>query len=270
MPAETDVIAATGTPVTKRTLLADLASLGVAAGDIVMVHSSLSALGWVAGGPQTVVEALREAVGVGGTIVMPTQSGNLSDPANWSNPPVPAAWVSTLREELPVFDPDLTPTRGMGEIVECFRHHRSTRRSAHPLVSVAANGPAAAEIVGDHRLSPSLGEGSPLATLYELDAQVLLLGVGHGSNTSMHLAEYRADWEGKTAHQQGVPALVDGARTWVTYEDLSLEDDDFERIGQEFAATGGEVQGLVGAATARMSRQRAIVDFAVDCISRNR
>lgn len=270
MSTESDAIASTPSPVTKRTLLRDLGALGVADGDIVMVHSSLSALGWVAGGAQTVVEALLEAVGSRGTVAMPTQSGSLSDPATWSNPPVPASWVAILRDELPLFDPHLTPTRGMGAVVECFRHHPATIRSNHPMVSVAANGPAAEEITADHPLTPGLGEGSPLATLYDLDASVLLLGVGHANNTSLHLAEYRADWPGKAYEQHGAPGMVDGDRGWVTFEDLALDEDDFERLGEAFASTGQERHGSVGAATARLCRQRAIVDFGVDWISGNR
>lgn len=270
MATEADAIASTQSPVTKRTLLHDLETLGVSDGDVVMVHSSLSALGWVAGGAQTVVEALLESVGRGGTVAMPTQSGSLSDPAEWSNPPVPASWVDILHDELPLFDPHLTPTRGMGAVVECFRHHPSTIRSSHPMVSVAANGPAAVEITTDHPLTPSLGEGSPLATLYDLDASVLLLGVDHAHNTSLHLAEYRAEWPGKTFEQHGTPGLVDGERGWVTYEDLDLDEGDFDKIGEEFASSGHERQSPVGVATGRLCRQRAVVDFGVEWINRNR
>lgn len=69
--AESDAIAATERPATVSTLIADLEALGLRRDDVVIVHSSLSALGWVAGGAQAVVEALLAAVGPGGTIVMP-------------------------------------------------------------------------------------------------------------------------------------------------------------------------------------------------------
>src|SRR5205085_4042113 len=107
------------------------------------------------------------------------------------NPPVPEAWWETIRNERPAFDARTQPTRGMGAIAECFRSWPGSQRSDHPLVSFTALGPNAERIAANHELANGLGEGSPLARLYDLDAHVLLLGVGHANNTSLHLAEYR-------------------------------------------------------------------------------
>ncbi len=270
MGSEQLAIAAVREPATVTSLTRELRELGVAAGDIVIAHSSLSALGWVVGGAHAVVEALEAAVGAAGTLVMPTQSGQLSDPARWSNPPVPAAWIETIRAELPAYDPHRSATRQMGQIVDCFRRHPAALRSAHPTVSFAARGPAVAQIVGSHPLTPSLGETSPLARLYELDAKVLLIGVGHGNNTSLHLAEHRADWPAKPSYREGVPLMLDGERRWVNYEDLEPNDEDFDRIGAAFAATGAERTGPLGAGVGRLARQRALVDFATTWMSANR
>ena len=270
MPSEADAIAATSAPATVASLVRDLAALGVDPGGVVIVHSSLSALGWVAGGPQSVVEALLDVVGPSGTIVMPTQSGQLSDPAAWSRPPVPKPWIDLLHDGLPAYDPYLTPTRGMGQVVECFRQHRATIRSAHPTLSFAACGPQAEAIVGTHPLSPGLGETSPLGRLYDLDAQVVLLGVGHAHDTSLHLAEHRASWPGKTTIREGAPVQRDGRREWVVYDDLELDEGDFDQIGDAFAATGSERTGKVGAGTGRLSRVRALVDFAVEWMNEHR
>ncbi len=268
--SEADVIATTARPVTVSSLLSDLRALGVSEGDVLIVHSRMSSLGWVAGGPQAVVEALLAAVGPSGTVVMPTQSAQLSDPAGWSNPPVPAEWVDIIRAETSAYDPDMTPTRGMGQVVECFRTHPATIRSSHPTLSFAANGPAAHQIIDGHPLTPGFGEGSPLSRLYDLDATVVLLGADHGSNTSLHLAEHRADWPSKSWSSTGAPMLVDGVRHWVTYDDLDLDADDFVAIGDAFAATGGERCGSVGGGTTRLSSMREIVDFAVAWMAENR
>lgn len=267
---EAEAIAATDRPATVASLTGDLRRLGVSSEHPVIVHSSLSALGWVAGGAQAVVEALFAAVGRGGTLVMPTQSGQLSDPAEWSNPPVPDDWVELVRNEMPAYDPHLTPVTKMGRTVECFLRHPETVRSDHPTESFAANGPLAAAIVEAHQLSPSFGEGSPLSRLYDLDARVLLVGVGHANNTSLHLAEHRASWAGKTTAMRGAPVQRGGRRVWASYEDLPADDEDFARLGEAFAATGVEKVGAVGAGTARWCRQRDVVDFGAEWISTNR
>jgi aminoglycoside 3-N-acetyltransferase len=257
-----DVVAATRFPATLATLQRELGQLGIAPRITLLVHSSLARLGFVAGGAQSVVVALLEAVGPAGTLVMPTHSGGLTKPARWQRPSVPAEWWPIIEAETPPFDPALTPTRRMGAIVECFRHVTDVRRSHHPSVSFAACGPNAASITDGHELAYGLGEGSPLARLYELDAWVLLLGVGHPNNTSLHLAEYRSNYPGKQWITQASPVLVDGQRRWVEYPDLDGDASDFEALGEDFARSGQERRGQVGTGAARLMRQRVLVDYA--------
>jgi aminoglycoside 3-N-acetyltransferase len=270
--SEEDIITRTGSlPATVGSLVADLAALGVRPGMTLLVHSALSALGWVSGGPQAVVLALEQSLGPEGTLVMPAHSGGLSDPANWHHPPVPAAWWQIIRDTMPAFDPDLTPTRSMGAVVECFRKQAGVRRSYHPQVSFVARGPHADFITRDHALAFSLGEGSPLARVYDLDGWILLLGVGHGNNTSLHLAEYRANFTGKQVTPQGAPILVDGRREWVEFDDIDLNDEDFPAIGAAFARdTGLQHTGQVAAGQAILVPQRALVDYVVGWMSQNR
>jgi aminoglycoside 3-N-acetyltransferase len=251
------------TPVTVDSLVTDLTALGLTAGMTVLVHSSLSALGWVCGGPVAVILALEAVLGPEGTLIMPAHSSDLSDPAHWENPPVPEAWWEPIRQTMPAYSPDLTPTRGMGAIGEAFRKQDGVRRSAHPAVSFAARGPQADRITANHGLVDCLGDPSPLARLYDLDGWLLLLGVGHGNNTSLHLAEYRASFPSKRRIRQGAPMWVEGQRQWVAYDDLDLNDDDFATIGAAFAATGQAHVGPVGSAEACLMRQRPLVDFAV-------
>ena len=260
--AELDVIRVSNRgPVTEFHLLSDLRELGLEVGETLLVHSSLSCLGWVVGGPVSVVRALLEAVGSTGALVMPTHSGDLSDPAEWSNPPVDETWWNTIRETMPPFDSALTPTRGMGAVVECFRRLPGATRSCHPHSSFAAYGPLAERITSNHRLESSLGEGSPLARLYELDARVLLLGVGHESNTSLHLAEYRANYAAKKLVTRGAPGPR--AESWLEFEDLDLNSDDFEALGADFELEGHVQVSNVGYGKAKLMSQRQLVDFAV-------
>jgi len=264
-------VAAVDDPVTVDRIAADLRELGVEAGDTLLVHSSLSELGWVAGGPQAVVDALRRVVTADGTIVMPTHSTQYSDPSVWTNPPVPDDWIPQIRESIPPFRPAVTPSRGMGAVAECFRDYPETVRSQHPLYSFAAWGSDAEAIVAEHSFENAMGEESPLARVYDRDGTVLLLGTDHASNTSLHLAEYRSDVAlGETT--ETAPVLRDGERTMVEWTDVELDSDDFPEVGAAFERAHSESveTGEVGAGTATLVDQPALVDFGAEWLSEHR
>lgn len=259
-----------GGPATIRSLENDLRTLGVRPGMTLLVHSSLSSLGWVCGGAMAVVLALESVLGPEGTLVMPAHSYGWSDPAGWRNPAVPQGWVELCREEMPAFDPAWTPTTEMGAIPEAFRGQPGALRSEHPVVSFAARGKHAAAITDGHEMDYSQGERSPLARIYDLQGWVLLLGVGYSCNTSLHLAEYRARL-GQTVHESRSPVLRNGACVWVRYRDIDYRDEDFRLIGEAFERETDDVQrGRVCYAPALLMPQRPLVDFAVHWMEAHR
>ena len=268
-----EIVQKTDVPATIDSLQADFNALGIRSGMVLLVHSSLSAIGWVCGGPVAVIIALQQVLGATGTLVMPTHSTDLTEPSRWENPPVPKSWWPVIRATTPAYHPDLTPTRSMGVIAETFRKQKGVLRSAHPHHSFCAHGDQASYITDDHSLKFGLGEGSPLARIYDLDGFVLLLGVGHDSNTSMHLAEYRATFPTKCTIEEGAPISEAGTRRWTTFEDIDLDSSDFEQIGEDFLRSDigyGVHRGRVGLANCQLMPQRAVVDFAVDWLEGNR
>ena len=274
--AETDVqdkhaqdIEESTPPATAQSLTQDLHDLGVEAGATLIVHTSLSALGWIVGGEQTVVAALRAAVGPEGTIVMPVQSWQLCDPALLKQ--TQAQWWPLVREHLPVYDPVSTPSKNMGTVAEHFRTLPGTLRSSHPHRSFAAAGRLAGEVTAQHDVSEPMGEGSPLAVLYDLSAQVLLLGVSAAKCTALHLAEHRCDYPGKHQIGNGAPVLVDGQRRWRSWRELEVSADDFEQVADDFAAaTGLRRSARVGQGSGQLLPVRELVDYALDWFPRHR
>ena len=233
----------------------------------VLAHISLSRIGKVVGGEQTVIEALLAAVGPTGTVVMPSQSWQLCDPAE---PDVSEHQWPTIRDHLPVYDPAVTPTRTMGAVAELFRTIPGAERSSHPHRSFAAVGANAAEIVAVHDLDSPNGERSPLRTMYDLGAWTLLLGVSHAKSTILHLAEHRSGTLTQTI-RNGSPLLVDGTRQWVEYDEVLVRDEDFDHVAADFAhETALELTGKVGQADARLLPQRPIVDYASDWFATHR
>lgn len=270
---EGQVIEETQTPATIESLQTDLRALGVRAGMVLLVHSSLSAMGWVCGGSVAVIIALQEVLGATGTLVMPTHSTGLTEPSEWQNPPVPESWWQVIRATMPAYDSDLTPTRSMGVIAETFRKQNGVLRSSHPHHSFCARGLQASYITDNHSLAFGMGEGSPLARIYDLDGYVLLLGVGHDRNTSLHLAEYRATFPTKHIVQEGAPISSSGSRRWTTFENIELDSSDFGRVGEDFLRSdaGNEVRrGKAGLAACQLMPQRDVVDFAVGWLTAHR
>lgn len=131
-------------PITKDDISAALKVVGVHTGQTLMVHTSLSKIGYVCGGAQTVIQALTEAVGECGTIMMPTQSWKNLDPEDGVHDEVAVEDWQIIRDNWPAYDKLLTPTNTMGAVAEMFRSWPGTIRSDHPARSVSAWGRHAA------------------------------------------------------------------------------------------------------------------------------
>jgi aminoglycoside N3'-acetyltransferase len=162
--------------VTKLEIASDLIRLGLKPGDVVFLHSSLTSIGNVSGGPNEVIDALMEVLGPDGTLAMPA----FSQPYG--------TMLGTL-EANEIFDPGRTPST-VGLIAETFRTRAGVRRSIHPTSSVCACGPKAAMITdGSHLRDSDFGAGTPLYKIMEFEGKILGLGVGLGVVSFYHVLE---------------------------------------------------------------------------------
>ncbi len=246
---------------TREALAEDLRRLGVTPGDIVLVHASLRSLGRVDGGAAAVADALRACVGPSGTLVVPALTPDNSDTSDVHlerTRGMTEAQRRRFRAAMPAFDPDVTPSTGMGRLAEHLRTTPGAVRSAHPQTSFAAVGPRAKALMDGHALDCHLGEDSPLAAMYAEGAKVLLLGVGYDVCTAFHLAEYRYTPQ---PPRRRYSCVIE--RGWWSYEDVALDDGDFVALGAAFDGSPYVAKGTVGAAHCRLTSLPRAVDFAV-------
>ena len=218
-------------PVTKDMLVDALKKLGVRSNQILEVHASLSSFHYVIGGARTIVDALMELCGKSGTLLMPMQSADNSEPSDWNDPAIAPELWPMVRKSVPPYDPDASDIPGIGEVAENFRHREGVVISNHPAVSYAAWGRYAKLLCNRQSLHFPLAEESPTARLYELKGSVLLLGCDMDKCTCMHLAEYRTDC--RPIRICGSSIQTEEGSVWRRYLDLATDSSTFIRVRQK-------------------------------------
>lgn len=260
-------------PHTRASLAADLARLGIAAGDIVMVHAACRKVGAVLGGPDAIIAALRDAVGPAGTIM-----AYLDWDAPWEDFADAAGRIpAALKPDVPGFDPALTrAARDNGTLPEFLRTTPGACRSGNPGASVAALGARADWLTTDHPLDYGYGPGSPLAKLVEAGGKVLMLGAPRDTMTLLHHAEHLARLPDKHVFRREVPFATAAGTAWRMVEEYdtgdpvvdALPEDFIEQAVSAFVAAGNGVQGRVGDAECLLVEARAMLVFGVDWLER--
>jgi aminoglycoside 3-N-acetyltransferase len=225
-------------------VIEQLGALGVEPGGVLVVHTAFSKVAPVEGGPRGLIGALRDAVGPQGTLVMPSMTDDDDRP----------------------FDVRETPCLGMGVVADTFWRMPGVLRSDNPH-AFAAIGPRAAEITAPHPLDVPHGLDSPIGRVHELDGQVLLLGVGHDANTTIHLAENLAGVRYRIPKYLTV--LRAGQPTRYHYSEIDHCCENFALLDQWLEAQGRQRRGTVGQAEARLARSRDVVEAALSRLREN-
>jgi aminoglycoside 3-N-acetyltransferase len=255
--------------VTRAALAADLARLGLAPGDAVMVHAAVSKVGRLLDGPDTIIAALSDAVGPEGTVLAYADwEARYEDLAD-ADGRVPAEW----RDHIPPFDPERSRAiRDNGVLPEFLRTTPGALRSGNPGASLVALGARADRFTADHPLDYGYGEGSPLAKLVEAGGKVLMLGAPLDTLTLLHHAEHLADIPGKRIRRIEVPLATPAGTQWRMIEEFDtgdpvvagLAEDYFAEIVTEFLAGGRGRQGLIGGASSVLVDAAAITTYGVN------
>ena len=218
--------------ITKEVLIYKFSQLGIKRGDTLLVHASLSSLGYVVGGVEALFLALREVIGEQGTIIVPSQTVEISDPATWQYPPVPKEWHDVIRSSMPAYSKELSYSKAMGAFSQFIGILPSSIRSNHPMYSFTAIGEKASEIIGQDSFDFPFGDKSPLGRMYSISAKVLMIGTDFETNTSLHLAENRLNRE---VIQEKSKILMEDGEKWISFKNIELDIyDDYLEIQKNF------------------------------------
>lgn len=215
---------------TKEQLKEQLSLLGVEEGMTLMVHASMKSFGYVCGGSETLIDAVLELLGYEGTLVVPLQSSDNTEPSYWQNPPIDVSLYPEVRKHHPAFHMHHSDCSNMGVFVEGVRHREGCIISSHPNAAFASVGKYARFICRKHDLSFPFAENSPLKACVDLKAHVLLLGVGFDRCTGLHYAEHLS--KQRAILLQGSAMDTSEGRKWVKYLDYNHDSDDFVYIGE--------------------------------------
>lgn len=225
-------------------LTQQLLALGVTPGGVLLVHCAFSKVKPVENGPVGLITALEIALGPDGTLVMPSMTDDDNQP----------------------FDPRVTPCLGMGVVANTFWQLPKVLRSDSPH-AFAARGPEAVRITAPHPVDVPHGLDSPVGRVYELNGQVLLLGVGHDANTTVHLAEYLAGV--RYRRKKHVLLVKNGQPRRFDYEEIDHCCQNFRLVDEWLEASKLQRRGKVGYAEARLVRSRDLVKVVIEQLQRN-
>jgi aminoglycoside 3-N-acetyltransferase len=230
--------------ISQTTLVGQLLSLGLKPGGVLLVHTSFSKVKPVEGGPLGLIAALRAALGPAGTLVMPSMS----------------------YDDEHVFDKTRSHCAEMGIVADTFWRMPDVLRSDNNH-AFAAVGPLAAQIIAPHPLEIPHGPDSPVGRVHELDGQILLLGVGHDANTTIHLCESLAGV--RYLRDKYLTILKDGKPARLNFREI-------DHCCQNFALADGwldernlQRRGKVGHAEARLFGSRDLVSVVTERVKSN-
>ena len=250
-------------------LARDFRALGVSEGGVVMLHASVRSVGDVAGGPDQIHLALRDALGVSGTLMM-----YVGCPPHYDDVGRGVLTEEQERQVLekhPPFDPQTTRSaREHGILVEFFRSFPGTVVNNH-IARFAAAGSHAAFLLAEQPWDFPYGADSPLDRFRALGGAILLLGSDHDEVTFLHHVEHMVDFPDKKIARYKVPYELEGKRVWREVAEVNTAGDGahanwpdrfFASLVDGYLERAHNRGGRIGGATAHLIPAQELYDFA--------
>lgn len=249
-------------------LARDFRALGVTEGDVVMLHASVRSVGEVAGGPDQIHLALRDALGASGTLMMYVGCPSYYD--DMGRGVLTPEQEREVLEKHPPFDPLTTRSaRSHGILAEFFRTFPGTLVNNH-VARFAGAGARASHLLADHPWNFPYGAGSPLDRFRTLGGKILLLGSDHDEVTFLHHVEHMVEFPDKTISRYKVPCEEGGRVVWRDMEEVNTAGDGahanwperfFAQIVDGYLESTGNRGGRVGNAAAYVIPAQELYDF---------
>ena len=243
--------------------------LGVISGDLVMLHASVRSVGPVAGGPDQIHLALKDALTEAGTLLMYASCPEYYDEVGRGH--LTAEQERELLEKLPAFDASTARcARDNGALVELLRTWPGSRVNDH-VARFVVWGRHADELIAEQPWDFAFGRGSALERFVARNGRILLLGSDPDAVTFLHFAEHIADVPGQRIARFKVPVTDRGQRVW---RDMAEVDTSrpahpdwperlFGEIVERYLASTANVGALVGSARSYLIDARGLLDLAL-------
>jgi aminoglycoside 3-N-acetyltransferase len=248
----------------------DFRNLGIRAGDTVMLHASVRAVGEVAGGPDAIHLALKLALIPEGTLMMYASCPRYYDEVGRGN--LTTEQEREIHEKLPAFDPlTARSERDNGILVEFLRTYPGSQVNHH-VARFVGWGKQTEHLFESQPWDYAFGAASALERFLLLDGKIVLLGSDHDAVTFLHYVEHIVEIPGKRVARYQVPVMENGCRVWRVMEEFDTSgegahanwpDRFFAKIVGSLLSQTGNNGGLVGNAMTHVLRARELLDFAL-------
>lgn len=243
----------------KEDIITQLEHLGIQKGMLLFVNADMNSFANINGGAQAVMEALMQAVGYEGTIVVPCFTPQYKDPA-CQDIKAPRQYWKQIREHALPFDRKLSEPMGSDTFIYQFLRNEAVVRSYHPLYSFAAWGKYAKLICDKHPLHFALGKDSPLGKICEMNGYCVLLGCGYEECTMFQMPQYQGELFPVTL--VSAPIESNHRCTWIDMLDIQHQKKDFPDIGEVMEDRKTVKTSYIGTAKCRMFSAREAVNLA--------